>query len=178
MHACFSCVWFFATLCTVSCQAPLLWGFSRQKYWSGLPYPPPGNLSNLGIKPGSLTSFALAGMFFTTSTTWESRTDCIVLVQSLSRVRLFATPWITANQASLSITSSQSSSKPMSTESVMPSSHLILSHPLLFLSSVFPSIRVFPSELACPIRWPKYWSFSFSVSPPNKHSGLISFRIN
>ena len=143
MHACFSCVWFFATLCTVSCQAPLLWGFSRQKYWSGLPCPPPGNLSNLGIKPGSLTSFALAGMFFTTSTTWESPTECIVLVHSLGCVRLFSTPWITANQASLSITSSQSSSKPMSTESVMPSSHLILCRPLLLLPPIPPSIRGF-----------------------------------
>ena len=96
-------------------------------------------------------------------------------VQSLSRVRLFATPWTAARQASLSITNSRSSLKLMSIESVMPSSHLILCHPLLLLPSVFPSIRVFSSESALHIRWPKYWSFSFSISPSNEYSGLISF---
>ena len=97
-------------------------------------------------------------------------------VQSLSHVRLFATPWTAACQASLSITNSRSSLKLMSIESVMPSSHLILCHPLLLLPSVFPSIRVFSSESALHIRWPKYWSFSFSISPSNEYSGLISFR--
>ena len=99
-------------------------------------------------------------------------------VQSLSRVWLFATPWITARQASLSITNSQSSLKLMSMESVMPSSHLILCRPLLLLPSICPSIRVFSNESALHIRWPKYWSFSFSFSPSNEHLGLISFRMD
>ena len=94
--------------------------------------------------------------------------------QSLSRVRLFATPWTTACQASLSITISRSPPKPMSIESVMPSNHLILCHPLLLLPSIFPSIRVFSK---C-IRWPKYWSFSFKISPSSEYSGLISFRMD
>ena len=99
-------------------------------------------------------------------------------VQLLSRVRLFATPWTAARQASLSITNSQSWPKPMSIKSVMPSNHLILCHPLLLLPSIFPSIRVFSSELALHIRWPKYWSFSFSISPSSEYSGLTSFRID
>ena len=99
-------------------------------------------------------------------------------VQLLSRVRLFATPWIPAHQASLSITISRSSPKPMSTESVMPSNHLILCHPLFLSPSVFPSIRVFSNESALYIRWPKYWSFSFSISPSNEHPGLVSFRMD
>ena len=97
-------------------------------------------------------------------------------VQSLSRVRLFVTPWTAARQASLSITNSQSLPKHMSIESVMPSNHLILGHPLLLLPSIFPSIRVFSNESALYIRWPKYWSFSFSNRPSNDYSGLISFR--
>ena len=96
-------------------------------------------------------------------------------IQSLSHVQIFATPWTAACQASLSITNSQSLLKLMSFESVMPSSHLILCCPLLLLPSVFPSIRVFSNESALCIRWPKYWSFSFS--PSNEHSGLISFRM-
>ena len=99
-------------------------------------------------------------------------------VQSLSHVRLFATPWITARQASLSITISQSSLRLMSIESVMPSSHLILCHPLLLLPPIPPSIRIFSSELALLIRWPEYWRFSFCISPSDKYSGLISFRID
>ena len=99
-------------------------------------------------------------------------------VQSLSRVWLFATPWTAAHQASLSITSSRTPPKPMSIESVMPFNHLILCHPFLFLPSVFPSIRVFSNESVLPIRWPKYWSFSFSISPSNEHPGLISFRMD
>ena len=111
------------------------------------------------------------------------RTFCILLVQfssgqSLSCVQLFATPWIAACQASLSITNSQSLPKLMSIESVMSSSHLILCHPLLLLLSVFPSIRVFSNESTLRMRWPKYWSFSFSISPSNEYSGLISFRID
>ena len=97
-------------------------------------------------------------------------------VQSLSRVWLFAIPWTTARQASLSITNSQSLCKLMSIESVMPSNHLILCRRLLLLPSIFPSIRVFSNESVLRIRWPKYWSFSFSISPSNDYSGLISFR--
>ena len=98
-------------------------------------------------------------------------------VQSLSRVRLFATPWTAAHHASLSITNSWSLLKLMSIESVMPSNHLILCHPLL-LPSIFPSIRVFSNESVLRIRWPKDWSFSFSISPSNEHSGLISFKMD
>ena len=90
-------------------------------------------------------------------------------VQLLSRVRLFATPWITARQASLSITNSQSLLKLMSIKSVMPSSHLILCRPLLFLPPIPPSIKVFSNESTLHMRWPKYWSFSFSISPSNEH---------
>ena len=97
-------------------------------------------------------------------------------VQSLSHVRLFATPWTAARQASLSITNSWSFLKLTSIESVMPSNHLILRHLLLFLPSIFPRIRIFSNESVLPIRLPKYWSFSFSISPSNEHSGLISFR--
>ena len=93
-------------------------------------------------------------------------------------VRLFVTPWTTAHQASLSITNSQSPPKPRSIESVMASNHLILCHPLLLLPSIFPSIRVFSNGSAICIRWPKYWSFSFNISPSNEHSGLISFRMD
>ena len=99
-------------------------------------------------------------------------------VQLLSRVRLFATPWTAAHQASLSITNSQSPHKTMSIVLVLPSNHLILCCPLLLLPSIFPSIRVFSNESALHIRWPKYWSFSFSISPSNEYSGLISFRID
>ena len=99
-------------------------------------------------------------------------------VQSLSRVRLFVTPWIAAHQASLSITNSQSLPKLMSIESVMPSNHLIFCRPFLLLPSILPSIRVFSNESALPMRWPKYWNFSFSISPSNDHPGLISFRMD
>ena len=99
-------------------------------------------------------------------------------VQSLSHVRLFATPWIAARQASLSITISQSSLKLRSIESVMPFSHLILCHPLFLLLPIPPSIRVFSNESTLRVRWPKYWSFSFNISPSNEHSGLISFRMD
>ena len=98
-------------------------------------------------------------------------------MQLLSHVRLFASPWTAAHQASLSITNSRSVLKLMSIESVMPSSHLILCHPILLLS-VFPSIKVFSGESALRISWPKYWSFSFSISPSNEYSGLISFRMD
>ena len=97
-------------------------------------------------------------------------------VQLLSRVRLFATPWTAARQASLPITNSWSPPKPMSIELMMPSNHLILCRPLLLLPSVFPSIRVFSNESALCMRWPKYWSCSFKISPSNEHPGLISLR--
>ena len=99
-------------------------------------------------------------------------------VQSLSRVRLFATPWIAAHQASLSIINSRSSPKLMCIESVMPSSYLILCCPLLLLPPIPPSIRVFSNESILRVRWPKHWSFSLSISLSNEHSGLISFRMD
>ena len=99
-------------------------------------------------------------------------------VQSLSRIRLFVTPRTTARQASLSITNSRSPPKAMSIELVIPSNHLIVCRPLLLLPSIFPSIRVFSNESALCIRWPNYWSFSFSISPSNEYSGLISFRMD
>ena len=99
-------------------------------------------------------------------------------VQSLSHVQLFTTPWTTTHQASLSITSSRSLPKLMPIDSAMPYNCLILCRPLLLLSSIFPSIRVFSDESVLPIRWPKYWSFSFNISPSNEHSGLISFRMD
>ena len=103
---------------------------------------------------------------------------CFSSVQLLSRVRLFATPWTAAHQASLSITNSQSLLKLMSIELVMPSNHLILCCPLLLLPSIFPSIRVFSSESVLRIRWPKYWNFNFNISPSNEYSGLIYFGMD
>ena len=98
--------------------------------------------------------------------------------QSLGRVRLFATPWTAAHQASLSITNSQSLPKLISIESVMPSNNLILCHPLFFLPSIFPRIGVFSNESVLHIRWPKNWSFNFNISPSNEHPGLTSFRMD
>ena len=99
-------------------------------------------------------------------------------VQSLSHVQLFVTPWTAARQASLSITSSQSLLRLMSIKSVMPSNHLILCRPLLLPPSIFPCIRVFSNESVLHIKWPKYWSFSFNISPSSEYSGLISFRMD
>jgi len=110
-----------------------------------------------------------------------SKSDCCYccsVLQSLSDIRLFATPWTAARQASLSFPVSPSLLKLMSIESMMPSNHLILCRPLLLLPSIFPSIRVFSNESALHIRWPKYWSFSFSISPSSESSGLVSFRID
>ena len=101
-----------------------------------------------------------------------------ISVQSLSRVWFFATPWTAAHQASLSIASCRSLLRLMSFELVMPSTHLVLCHPLFLLPSIFPSIRVFSSDSVLCIRWPKYWSFSFSISPSNEYSGIISFRMD
>ena len=103
---------------------------------------------------------------------------CIVVVQPLSRCCLFATPWSAACQASLSFTIPQSLFKLMPFDLVMPSNYLILCCPLLFLPSIFPSIKIFSNESALCIRWPKYWSFSFSIRPSNEYSGLISFRMD
>ena len=102
----------------------------------------------------------------------------VLVVQSLSPIRLFATPWTSAHQAFLSVTISWSFLKLMSIELMMPSNHLILCCPLLHLPSILPSIRVFSSESVLRIRWPRYWSFSFSISLSNEYSGLISFRID
>ena len=99
-------------------------------------------------------------------------------VQALSHIRLLVTPWTAVCQASLSVTNSQSLLKLMSSESVMPSNHLILCHPLILLPSIFPSIRAFSNESLLRIRWPKYWSFCFSISPSNDYLGLISFRMD
>ena len=119
---------------------------------------------------------------FCTKQSWpllmESVQNSFSSVQSLSRVRLFVTPWTAARQASLSVTNSQSLPKLMSIELVMPSNHFILCHPLLLLPSIFPTIRVFSNESALRIRWPKYWSFSFNISPSNEHPGLISCGMN
>ena len=171
-------VWLSVILWTIACQAPLSIEFSRQEYGSGLLCLPPGDLPDPGIESRSLTSPALTGRFFTTSTTWEATHSTFSSVQLLGRVRLFATPWSAACQASLSITNSWSLLKLMSVESVMPSNHLILCRRLLLLPSIFPSIRVFSNESALCIRWPKYWSFSFNISPSNEHSGLISLRMD
>ena len=151
------------------------------------PWDSPGNNTGVGCH------FLLQGIFLTLGLNpcllhWSvgslplnhlvKPTCCFSSIQSLSHIQLFATLWTVAHQASLSTTNSQSLLKPMSSESVMPSNHLILCHPLLLLPSVFPSIRVFSKEWALCIRWPKYWSFSFSISPSNEYSGLISFRID
>ena len=113
-------------------------------------------------------------VFNLVATEWSQ----FISVQLLCHVQLFATPWTAARQAALSITNSRSLLKLMSIESLMPSNHLILCHPLLLPPSIFPSIRVFSNESVLWIRWPKDWSFSFSISPFNEHSWLISFRIN
>ena len=109
---------------------------------------------------------------------WLWYLEFFVVVRLLSHVRLFRTPWTSACQASMSSPFSQSLLKLMSIESVMASNHLIHCHPLLLLRSIFPSIRVFCNKSVLPIQWPKYWSFSFSISPSSEYSGLISFRID
>ena len=135
--------------------------FSRQEHWSGLPFPSPRENAHFASK-----DITLAGPV------------CLSVVQLLSCVQLFETSWTAALQASLSIINSWGLLKLMSVELVMPSNHLILCRPLLLLPSIFPSIRVFSNESVLCIRWPKDWSFSFSISPSNKYWGLISFRIN
>ena len=148
-------------------------GFPKQEYWSGLPFPPSEDLPHPGTEPASLRSPALARGFLALvppGVEYSVQFSCSVVSD-------FVTPWTAACQASLSITNSQSLLKLMSIMSVIPSNHLILCFPLL-PPSVFPSIRVFSNKSVLHIRWPKYWSFSFSKSPSNEHSGLISFRID
>ena len=144
----------------IACQVPLSMEFSRQESWSGLPFLFPGDLPHPGIK---LASPAILSY---------------IVVQWPSGVRLFATPWTAAHLASLSFIISQSLLKLMYIELVMASNHLTLYCPLLLLPSIFPSIRVFSSESVLCIRWPKYWSFSLSISPSTEYSELISFRID
>ena len=131
------------------------------------------------VKPRSLSKFFKSSIYyFRWLSLLKVRQIQFNSVQSLSCVRLFTTPWITARQASLSITNSRSSLKLTSIESVMPSSHLILCRPLLLLPPIPPSIRVFSNESTLCLRWPKYWSFSLSISPSSEHPGLISFRMD
>ena len=179
MLSCFSHVRLCATPWTVAHQAPLSTEFSRQEYWSGLPFPP--NISYywsniLIVIVNYKILFKLRYLFKLPFMDFKG--DQFSSVQSLSCVWLFVTPWIAAYQASLSITNSQSLLELMSIELVMALNSLILCHPLLLLPSIFPSIRVFSKESVICIQWPKYWSFSFSISPSNEYSGLVSFRID
>ena len=175
-----SLVWLFAAPWTTACQAPLSMELSRQENWSGLPFPPPWDFPDPGSNPClSWFLFWQPKSWLCPQNVWNYHLSVrFSSVQLLSRVRLFATPWITARQASLSITNSQSSLKLTSVESVMPSSHLVLCHPLFLLPPIPPSIRVFSNESTLCMRWPKYWSFSFSISPSNEHQGLFSFRMD
>ena len=154
--SCYSCVQLFVTLWTIAHQAPLSMGFSRQEYWSGLPCPPPGDILDPGIKPGSpLASLPLSHR----GSPWSSFSTVRYLpssVQSLNHVWLLATQWTAACQASLSITSFWSLLKLMAIESVMPSYYLFLCCSFLLLPSIFPSISIFFSESVLHIRWPKY----------------------
>ena len=145
----------------IAYQAPLSIGFSRQEYRSGVPCLLP----------------TLARRFPTPSATWEAPPFSSVFV-AVAQSCLFVTPWTAAYQASLSFTISQSLLKLKSLESVIPSNHLILCRPLLLLPLIFPSIRVFSNKSVLCLRWPKYWSYRFSISPSNKYSGLSSFWID
>ena len=148
-------------------------------YHSGYPEPP---ISSATRKLDLLKEIQASEKYVTKSDIWKENffllENQFSSVQSLSCAWLYATPWITAYQAPLSITNSWSSPKLMSIESVMSSSHLILCHLLLLLPPTSPSIRVFSNELTLHIRWPKYWSFSFNISPSNEHPGLISFKMD
>ena len=137
--------------------------------------PPPGDLPNLAIELTSLMSHALAGGFFTSSSTWETHCCCCSAAQScptLCDLTDYSTPGLPVHHQLLDLAQTHVH------DSVMPSNQLILCHPLLLLPSIFPSIRVFSNESALHIRWPKYWSFSFSISPSNKYSELMSFRMD
>jgi len=167
----------------MDCRPPgfSLHGILQARILEWEPCLPPGDLLDQGIKPTSLMFSALASGVFFSPLVWPGKPDEMVQfssVQPLSRVRLFATPWIAARQAFLSITNSRSSLKLTSIESVMSSSHLILCCPLLLLPTFPPSIRVFSNESTLHLRWPKYWSFSFSIIPSKEIPGLISFRMD
>ena len=147
-------------------------GFSRQEPWNGLLCPPSGDLSDPGIEPTSLMFPALAGGFFSTI---KTRMCCCSVAKQCPT---HATPLTAAHQASVSFTISQRLLKSMSGELVMLSNHLVICCCLLLLPSIFPSIGVFSNESTVHIRWPKYWSFSFSISPFKEYSVLISFKID
>ena len=169
--SCFSCVWVFVILWTVARQTPLSMGFSRQGYWSGLPRPPPRDLPYSGNAPASHVS-CVGRQVFTTSAAWEAPWTRLLF----SHLVMSNSLWPYGLQASLSFTFSWSLLKLMSIELLILFSHLILCRPLFLLPSIFPSIKVFSNELVLQIRWPEYWDFSFSISPSNEYSGLISFR--
>ena len=175
-HCCIFQICWHIECSTFTASSCRIWNSS-----TGIPSPPLA-LFVVILPKAHLTSHSrMSGSRWVITPSWLSgswRSFLYSSVQSLSRVWLFATPWTAALQASLSITNSQSPSKLMSIESVMPSNHLILCCPLLFLPSIFPSIRVFSNKSALQIRWPKYWSFSFNISPSNEHPGLISFRMD
>ena len=168
-------------------------GFSRQEYWSLLPFSSPGDLPNPGSKPGSPTRPANSLpstpplvnkiKWLHKSGTLSERIAALYKKRIqhntfVSTVQIFVTPWTAAHQDSLSISNSESSLELMSIKSMMPSNHLILCQPLFLLPSIFPNIRVFSKESVLRIRWPTYWSFSFSISPSNEYSALISFSID
>ena len=181
-------------------QAPPSLGFFRQEHWSGLPFPSPSLTTNMNklnssikshgmtkrIKEQDPTICCLWKIHFSLKDTgrlsmkgWKKTFQADIQFSSpLSCFQLFATSWTAAWQASLSITNSLSLLKFMSIKLVIPSNHLIFCHTLLLPHSIFPSIRIFSNESALHIRWPKYWSLSFSISPFNEYSGLISFRID
>ena len=158
------------------------WNFPNRNSGVSCHSPPPGDLPNSVTKLMSPASPALARGFFTVSAFWEVSFSKSLPIVKFSTVAqscpLFVTPWTSAHQASLSITNSRSSLKLMSIKSVMPSSHLILCHPLLLLSPIPPSIRIFSNESTLHMRWPKYWSFSFSIIPSKEIPGLISFGMD
>ena len=158
----------FVTPWIISRHAPWSIEFSWQEHRHGFPFPSPGDLPNPGIEPGSPASQA-DSLLSEPPVQFSSVTQ---LCPSLCDPMNYSTPGLPVHYQLPEL------SKPMSIELVMPSNHLILCHPLLLLPSIFPSVRVFSSESALCIRWPKYWSFSFSISPSNEHSGLISFRID
>ena len=152
-------------------------GFSRRDYLSGMPCPPPGDLFDPGIKPSSFISPTLAGGFFTTSTTWEAL-ELLSVQFSHAVMSDLCDPMDCSTLGFPVHHQLPELLKFMSIESVMPSNHLILCRPLLLLPSIFPSIRVFSNESVLCIKWQKYWSFSFSITPSNEYIGLISFRMD
>ena len=176
MFSHFRCIRHFAILWTVACDAPLSMGIlqARMLKWVAISSSRESSQTRDWICISYVSCIGRQVLY--TSTTWEA--PLLSSVRSLSCVPLFAVPWAAECQASLPFTNSQSLLKCMSIESVMPSIHLILCRPLLFLPSIFPSIRAFSNESVLHIRWPKYWSFSFSITPSNEYSELISFRID